>query len=71
MFEDDGESHGWKEGHALWLNWEIVSDAERIDLTVTQRGDYSPAWKALKIVVPKGEERQIWINGERSESYSL
>ena len=71
LFEDDGESYGWQEGNALWVNWEIETDAKRINVTLTTRGDFSPAWKTLDIVVPEGEKRQIWVNGERATSYSI
>ncbi|GBU11960.1 glucosidase [Enterobacterales bacterium] len=71
LFEDDGESHGWQEGHALWLNWEIVSSAQRIDVTLTQRGDFKPAWETLNMVLPQGESREVWVNGERKNSYNL
>lgn len=71
LFEDDGESHGWKEGHALWLNWEIASNDQRINITLTQRGDFKPAWKTLNIVLPQGEEREVWVNGELTKSYSI
>jgi alpha-glucosidase len=71
LFEDDGESHHWQQDHALWLNWEILSSAQRIDITIIQRGDFKPAWKTLNIILPKGEVREVWVNGERTKSYSV
>jgi len=71
LFEDDGESHRWQQNQALWLNWEIASSAQRIDITITQRGEFKPAWKSLDIVVPEGEAREVWINGERTNSYLI
>ena len=71
LFEDDGESHGWKEGNALWLSWEIKTDGEKISIDFTQRGDFKPAWDSLGIVLPAGETRQLWVNGVKSDSYRL
>ena len=71
LFEDDGESHGWKEGNALWLSWEIATDGEKISIDFTQRGDFKPAWDSLGIVLPAGETRQLWVNGVKSDSYRL
>ena len=66
LFEDDGESWGYKEGNALWLDWEMVCTGSTIDLKVKARGDYRPAWKALKVTLPAGEKRQLLINGEEN-----
>ena len=71
LFEDDGESHRWEQNHALWLNWDIVSDDRRINVTLTQRGDFKPAWKTLSIVLPQGEAREVWVNGIHTNSYNL
>jgi alpha-glucosidase len=35
LFEDDGESWGYKEDDALWLTWEMVCDASTISLQLT------------------------------------
>src|SRR5690606_31770788 len=49
LFEDDGESWGYKDGNALWLNWEMVCDARTISLNITLTGDYQPAWDTLQV----------------------
>ncbi|VDZ79952.1 glucosidase [Salmonella bongori] len=64
LFEDDGESWRYKEGHALWLEWEMTCTATTIDLTINTRGDYRPAWKALKVSLPAEEKRTLRVNGE-------
>ena len=69
LFEDDGESWGYKEGNALWLEWEMVCTASTIDLKVNARGDYRPAWEALKVTLPEGEKRQLLINGEEKSEW--
>ena len=68
LFEDDGESWGYQNGNALWLEWEMVCDATTVNLKISASGDYRPAWKALKVSLPAGEKRKLLINGEaRSE----
>ena len=68
LFEDDGESWGYQNGNALWVEWEMVCDGATINLKVNARGDYRPAWKALKVSLPAGEKRTLRVNGvERSE----
>ena len=68
LFEDDGESWGYRNGNALWVEWEMVCDSASINLKVKARGDYRPAWKALKVSLPAGEKRRLLVNGEeRSE----
>jgi len=63
VFEDDGESWGYQQGNALWLNWEMRSDAEAIHVSFQRKGDYQPAWKTLQIALPAGESRQLYIDG--------
>ncbi|MCS5807802.1 DUF5110 domain-containing protein [Klebsiella pneumoniae subsp. pneumoniae] len=45
LFEDDGESWGYKQGDALWLEWEMTRSASSINLDINARGNYRPAWK--------------------------
>jgi Alpha-glucosidases, family 31 of glycosyl hydrolases len=63
LFEDDGESWGYKDGNALWLEWEMVCSGSTVDLQVRTRGDYRPAWQSLKVTLPVGDKRQLLING--------
>ena len=71
LFEDDGESYGWQQGMALWLSWEIEYTAKRINVRFNRRGEYRPAWRGLNIVMPEGEVRELWIEGEKTSSYLL
>ncbi|UCB29960.1 glycoside hydrolase family 31 protein [Duffyella gerundensis] len=71
LFEDDGESHGWRDGHALWLRWTIRCDAERIDIHFEQQGDYRPAWRELELLLPPGEQRTLCVQGEESRRFTL
>jgi alpha-glucosidase len=63
LFEDDGESWGYQQGNALWLNWKMRSDAEAIHLNFQRKGSFQPAWQTLKIMLPPGEQRQLFIDG--------
>ena len=71
LFDDDGESHGWREGNALWLSWSLKGSATRLDLTLEKRGDYQPAWHEMTILLPPGETRELWVNGEKTARYRL
>jgi len=71
VFDDDGESYGWQQGNALWLNWTLSSSATRIDLTIEKRGDYQPAWREISLRLPAGETRPLWVNGEPADVYRL
>ena len=69
LFEDDGETHAWREGHALWLNWEITADNQRIDVNFTRKGDFRPAWKEITLRLPAGETRQLYVDGVEGDCY--
>ncbi|MNN83702.1 hypothetical protein D3C81_2007840 [compost metagenome] len=69
LFEDDGETWGYKEGNALWLEWEMACSGSTINLTFNPHGDYRPAWKTLKVTLPAGEKRQLLINGEAASEW--
>lgn len=71
LFDDDGETYAWREGQALWLNWEIASDNQRIDVTFTRKGDFQPVWKEIVIRLPQSEQRKLYVNGVQCTSYSL
>ena len=42
----------------------MICDSSTINLKVKSRGDYRPAWKALKVSLPIGEQRQLLVNGK-------
>ncbi|WP_029592316.1 glycoside hydrolase family 31 protein [Franconibacter pulveris] len=71
LFEDDGESWGYKEGNALWVNWQMKCSAEEIHLTFSATGDYRPAWRELHVTLPPGETRRLVINGEETDAWAL
>lgn len=71
IFEDDGESFGYLNQNALWMDWTISSDNQRIDLNITTKGNYIPQWKSLVAVLPQGESRALYINGDRVNEISV
>lgn len=71
LFEDDGETHAWQQGQALWLRWQVAASNQRIDITFTTEGDYQPAWRTLNIVLPAGERRPLYVNGVKRAEFTL
>ncbi|EKK4082244.1 glycoside hydrolase family 31 protein [Cronobacter dublinensis] len=69
VFEDDGESWGYQDGNALWVNWQMRCTAEAIHLTFTATGDYRPAWASMSVTLPPGETRRLVINGEDTDRW--
>ena len=41
----------------------MACDSSTINLKVNARGNYRPAWKALKLSLPAGEKRKLLVNG--------
>ncbi|EKN3951487.1 glycoside hydrolase family 31 protein [Yersinia enterocolitica] len=71
LFEDDGESHRWQQGAALWLSWQVTTDNHRIDINFERTGSYQPAWHELTINLPEHEHRELYINGVASRQLQL
>ena len=71
FFEDDGESYDYQKGKGLWIDWDLTSDNQRIDLHIQARGEYQPAWDEINIALPKGELRSLFINGHSINKVSL
>ncbi|WP_267370403.1 DUF5110 domain-containing protein [Gilliamella sp. B2838] len=71
FFEDDGESYAYQNGVGLWINWQLVSTNDRIDLRLKANGSYIPAWQELVITLPKGELRTLYINDEPINKVNL
>ncbi|EKS1843833.1 glycoside hydrolase family 31 protein [Cronobacter muytjensii] len=69
VFEDDGESWGYKAGNALWVNWQMRCTADAIHLTFSTTGDYQPAWKTMTVSLPPNETRRLVINGEETDRW--
>jgi alpha-glucosidase len=64
IFDDDGESHGYKEGAFLILNIDMNCDLTSVRLDIRTDGSFVPAYAAFTIKLPAGESRQLIINGK-------
>ncbi|MEY8771134.1 TIM-barrel domain-containing protein [Erwinia sp. ACCC 02193] len=62
LFEDDGESWGYKEGRALLLHWEMRCEADAVRVSFSRQGQFKPAWRRLAVSLPAGERRRLFIN---------
>lgn len=71
LFEDDGLSHGWKEGKSLIIKWTVEYSVDFIDLTLSQSGEFRPEWSDLEVDLINEDARPLRINGERCESFKL
>lgn len=71
FFEDDGESYAYQDGKGLWIEWQLNSTNERIDLHLQAKGEYQPAWQELVISLPKGETRALYINNQPAHKVQL
>lgn len=71
LFEDDGETWGYQQGNALWLNWEIHYTADEIHVNFTRKGDYQPAWKEMTLTLPAGEKRRLVVDGKVQDFWKI
>ncbi|SUW62979.1 Alpha-xylosidase [Buttiauxella agrestis] len=71
LFEDDGETWGYQQGNALWLNWEIRCTADEIHVAFTRKGDYQPAWKEMTLTLPAGEKRRLVVDGKVQDFWKI
>lgn len=71
LFDDDGESYGYLQDNAIWLDWSMKSDLHRIDLTLKAKGTYKPSWQTLHFCLPQGETRPLFINGKQVNTMAL
>jgi len=53
------------------MRWALRSSSDRLELTLEKRGDYQPAWREIEVLLPAGERRELWINGEKGGRFSL
>lgn len=67
-FEDDGESYDYKQDRALWMDLALQSTPEALQLTITRKGSYQPLWQKAQFTLPQGEERPLYVNGQRIDN---
>lgn len=71
IFEDDGESWGYLNNDALWINWQLTTDSEKLTLKISPKGKYRPAWESLKIILPANEKRPLFVNGNQTNEWNI
>ncbi len=65
IFDDDGESTAHLDGQYLSLNIEMNCTTNQIELTVTRRGEFVPAYAELMLQLPAHEKRTLLVNGKQ------
>lgn len=71
MFDDDGETTHYLQNNAIVVRWQIRTSADRIEMTLTRQGDFTPAWRTIDLVLPAGEQRALWVNGQFRQQIDL
>lgn len=62
LFEDDGESWGYQNGNALWVEWEMVCDGNhQFEDHCARR--LSSGVESTEGVITGGEKRRLLVNG--------
>ena len=62
LFDDDGESWGYRTGQYALLQIEMRTDTEQIMLHVKQSGDYPLPYRQITFWFPETEQRQVFVN---------
>lgn len=69
IFDDDGESYAYQDGQYLQLTVTVVTDAQNIKVSITQEGEFTPAYSDVEIRLPKTENRALIVNGDRVNNH--
>ncbi len=70
-FEDDGHSHNWRIGQFCQFDWEMRADHTKVAIDIKMTGDFKPSFKQIDFILPKGDDRKIYINGLQSMQYDM
>jgi len=62
IFDDDGESHDYKNNGFLKLTINMTCHQTNIELNIQSEGKFIPGYTAFTIKLPKDETRQLFIN---------
>jgi alpha-glucosidase len=49
-----------KNGHALWVEWEMVCDSASINLKVNARGNYRSGVESAEVSLPAEKSASCW-----------
>ncbi|MFC1233854.1 TIM-barrel domain-containing protein [Vibrio sp. F74] len=64
IFDDDGESHNYKDNGFLTLTINMVCSQTTVALNIQSTGEFEPAYKAFVIKLAQCENRELLINGK-------
>ncbi len=64
LFDDDGETFQYRQNKYLQLVIKLNCTVNHITLDIHRRGEWQPAYEALKITLPRQEGRQLIVNGK-------
>ncbi|MGB0663853.1 MAG: TIM-barrel domain-containing protein [Pontibacterium sp.] len=64
IFDDDGETFNFIHGQHLTLTIVVSTSSDCIELSISKSGDWIPAYRAIKIMLPSGESRFLKVNGK-------
>lgn len=65
LYEDDGKTFSYEQGHYLEKHLSCEFHANRLEFTIENIGNYQPDWKEWTLVFHGSvEEKEVFINGE-------
>jgi alpha-glucosidase len=63
-YEDDGVTNDYKKGIYSFVNVNVISTEEDINISITKQGKYELNYNTVRIYLPKGEKRKVIINDQ-------
>ncbi|SJL84021.1 TIM-barrel domain-containing protein [Vibrio palustris] len=71
LFDDDGESTRYLDGHHCTLHVTVHSFADRIEVTLHAEGTYQPSYPFIDIQLAQQEQRYLVVNQQTEHRQSL
>lgn len=68
IYEDDGESFEYKKGEFSYIRTTMNTTQDVINIELNIDGDYKLPYNSIKIHLLKGEDRDIYINGQKVDN---
>ncbi|MFQ3545637.1 glycoside hydrolase family 31 protein [Halobacillus rhizosphaerae] len=63
FYEDDGVTLSYQDGEQSWIEVQMKTSAEHIEVLVGITGKYEVPFEGIALQFPQTEERTIWVNG--------
>jgi alpha-glucosidase len=67
LFEDDGESWGYKKGYYTLIRLHLVSEEQQIPLHLETQGEYPLPYQTISFWFPPLEKRRLLVNGKQCD----